>query len=176
VKGFAFEEYSLLQILRYPSQYLNGVPAGTVCNLVRFRGDHPTEDKLNSEGLTLFWPNKFNLAYVDAVVRYVHSSPQSKGGKSKAPRQEVKVDITGVQVTIRALLEHRDSLLFFAAGEEASGNNTAGSHFTRYLKASEQGEMGSVSKRLAWVALSSNAADYPPSDDCEQFVAQIDVT
>lgn len=76
VRGFAFELYVLARmrgllintLLLYPNDSFN---------IVFFEGNFPLQSELPvTPGVVMFWPRKWNLRYVDCVVRVVATFPQ----------------------------------------------------------------------------------------------------
>ena len=120
VRGFAFEVYAILRIVEHPSIFINvtSIP----CNVVRFEYDTPASSQLNTEGLIMFIPMKFNHRYVDAVLRYVRPcalpKKRKKGNQNVAERRAV--EIYAVQITLQSFQSHKKSLDFFKKGGDCA--------------------------------------------------------
>jgi hypothetical protein len=116
VKRFAFEHYCIRQLLQELGGY-NKV------KIVRFHGDFPDEQDIhdNELGTTVYWPYKWNLRFVDLVIRNVKNIPvsgatrsRSKGAKKQALSSSSKeVKIEAVQITFQTPQAHQDSLKFY---------------------------------------------------------------
>ena len=121
VRGFAFEVYAIRRIVEHPSIFIN--VASTPCNVVRFSLDSPPPSELNTEGLTMFIPVKFNHRYVDAVLRYVRPlsalpKKRKKGNQNVVERRTV--EIYAVQITLQSFQSHKKSLDFFKKGGDCA--------------------------------------------------------
>jgi hypothetical protein len=127
VQEFAFKEYALQQICRSPSRFIEDLGSTKKCNLVWLDGDCPFE--LNTRGLTMFRPKRYNVQYVDAVLRYV-VPPRAGGG----------IRLYAIQASLQTPRKQRYSLKYFSA----LGMNTAPSD--KYLRRKEV-----VTRYLLWL-------------------------
>jgi hypothetical protein len=130
VCGFAYEEFCLALICKDPSQ-LHPTLRGVDLTIKRFDGNAPPSSQLNADGCVLFWPNKFNLRHVDAVLRWVTtdsyrktsnvsngiSSTKKTKKRKTATSTEIKhvetdVTVFAIQVTLQTPVAHKQSLEF----------------------------------------------------------------
>ena len=107
VQGFAYETYALIHLLTYPRKFNIPTLDQQEIQIKSFRGEFPESSLLNCETNTavLFWPNKWNKKFVDAVLRFI--SPQKL------------LFLVGIQVTHEKIINHLKSYSFFSFASNA---------------------------------------------------------
>lgn len=151
VKGFAYELYRI-------SQFIRRRPSARV---FRFMGNYPVQIDQH-ERLTIYWPVKWNLRYVDFVTREVLKfAPQTgKGRKRKKTEKRdntahpVTAIITAYQVTLSAPTTHTNSLEFYTTAHNEGGRNLA--DYERYQLPGETAQ-----HRFVWMIPHSTNSTLP---------------
>lgn len=109
MKGFAYEQFYIAQILLgnvAQRHAILGVEIKVEPVENTFNGDYPTLSALNTakNTATLFRPRKYNLRYVDCVVRHVDSTGA--------------VTIIAIQITLQTPVDHQNSLEFYSTAHD----------------------------------------------------------
>lgn len=103
MKGFAYEQFHIAKILGDVDarRVILGMDVGAGIADKVFSGDYPDSFALNTKKntATLFRPRKYNLRYVDCVVRHVDGTGA--------------VTITAIQITLQTPHDHEKSLGFY---------------------------------------------------------------
>lgn len=111
VKGFAVEAYTVAKIINdYQNQYRNKV------FIVQFDGDYPANISYEDD-IVIFWPMKYNLRYVDLIVRIYlmveKSSAKSKNSINKKMMNHRISKVVAYQIILQKIADHTHSLNFY---------------------------------------------------------------
>jgi hypothetical protein len=116
IRGFAFEYYVLTHLRELVSFPAESDPY----KIKMFDGNYPEENALNKTGSVLFWPKKWNLRHVHAVMRMVYKAnvvqvqAQESAPAPKKPRiARSYVHIIAFQATLSDPYTQRGSLDFY---------------------------------------------------------------
>lgn len=126
-QGFAYEEFALASLYKDPASFTNG-KIKSIDHIVRFDGTSSVD--LRPHGTTLYWPRKWNLQYVDGVIR---------------TRTADKLLLVAIQVTVQPLAKHKDSLSFFSVLQSPAS-------YHNWLLADEQAAAIACAHVLLWIA------------------------
>ena len=87
VRGFAFEQYAIATLARYPSMIC---PVGDTVKIEHFEGTGPPTS-LNDKDAVLYIPKRWNYKHIDCLLRVVRPVVQErKPKKPKKPKIETK--------------------------------------------------------------------------------------
>lgn len=139
MKGFYYEKYCIALII-----FRNGEDHGwDNIKLHNFTGNYPGVSDVNKElGMHFYIPEKFNLRYVDLIVRWL------------TPEFTL---IQFLQITLQSPLDHTNSFNVFTVAHNEDSRNVA--DYKRYIRDDDNKQQMTV--EFHWVTL-PNHVEKPP--------------